>query len=118
MSQAVDPYWYLGTTVLINSGGFRTQAELDQFEADAVMLSLASLRIRPIVGSFDEARLRETHRRLFRLVYSWAGQLRQQTGTLTKTRESGQVVRYGHSDHVPTALSKILSDLQRENALR
>src|SRR5580658_10846960 len=66
-----DPYCYPGTDVLINKGDFRSQIELNKFEADAVFLAVAAFRIRPIAGRLDSARLQETHRRIFGNVYPW-----------------------------------------------
>lgn len=102
-----DPYCYPGTDVLINHGDYRVQAELNKFEADAVLLASAALKARPISGPFDIARLRETHRRLFANVYPWAGELRKGIGMMTKER-SGFVVTYGPSENVPTALAQTL----------
>lgn len=45
---ARDPYVYPGTNVLINKGDYRVQAELNQFEEDAVFLALTTLKSRPI----------------------------------------------------------------------
>ena len=47
-----DPYCYPGTDVLINKGDYRTQTELNKFEADAVLLASATLKSRPIRGPF------------------------------------------------------------------
>ena len=66
---ARDPYVYPGTNVLINNGDYRTQAELNQFEEDAVILAFAGMKSRPITGPFEVRRLQETHRRIFGKVY-------------------------------------------------
>jgi cell filamentation protein len=54
---ANDPYCYPGTDVLINRGDYRTQTELNKFEADAVFVAIAALQSSPIKGLFDTARL-------------------------------------------------------------
>jgi fido (protein-threonine AMPylation protein) len=83
---ASDPYCYPGTDVLINKGDYRIQNELDEFEADAFLLAIATLRIDPSSGPFDTLRLQETHRRIFGNVYAWAGDLRKDVGMMAKTR--------------------------------
>jgi fido (protein-threonine AMPylation protein) len=117
MSVRVDPYCYPGTNVPVNNAGFRLQTELDLFEADAVLLAAASLNLSPITGQFDQARLLETHRRLFHPVYAWAGQLRQNTGRMAKLRESGRVISCGPSEHVPAALAAVFADLNEDRYL-
>jgi cell filamentation protein len=114
---ANDPYCYAGTDVLINRGDYRTQAELNKFEADAVLFASATLQTRPITGPFNTLRLRETHRRIFGLVYPWAGEIRKDIGMMAKTRPSGFVVAYGPSQNVPTALTTTFAALQAENCL-
>jgi fido (protein-threonine AMPylation protein) len=47
---ANDPYCYPGTDVLINRGDLRTQAELNEFEANAVFLAYAALKLRRFVA--------------------------------------------------------------------
>lgn len=111
-----DPYCYPGTDVLINHGDYRVQSELNKFEADAVFLASAALKVRPIKGPFDAARLRETHRRIFASVYPWAGELRQGIGMMTKER-SGFIVTYGPSENVPAALAATFAALKAEDEL-
>jgi cell filamentation protein len=114
---ASDPYCYPGTDVLINKGDYRIQAELDEFEADAVLLAVATLRIDPIAGPFDTLRLQEAHRRIFANVYAWAGELRKDIGMMAKTRPSGFVVAYGPSEHVLAVLAIVFAALQAEHFL-
>jgi cell filamentation protein len=112
-----DPYCYPGTDVLINRGDYRTQAELNGFEADTVFLAMAALETRPITGLFDTVRLSETHRRIFGNVYPWAGEIRKGIGMMTKNR-SGFVVAYGPSENVPGALADAFAKLKSEDDLR
>jgi cell filamentation protein len=85
---ARDPYVYPGTNVLINSGDYRVQAELNQFEEDAVLLAFAAMKRRRIQGPFNIHRLQETHRRIFSKVYPWAGELRKDIGLMAKNRSA------------------------------
>jgi cell filamentation protein len=114
---ANDPYCYPGTDVLINGGDLRTQAELNEFEANAVFLAYAALKLRPIRGVFDAKRLQQTHRRIFGNVYPWAGEFRKGIGMMTKNR-SGFVVAYGASENVPATLETTFKELNKENHLR
>jgi cell filamentation protein len=114
---ARDPYVYPGTNVLINNGDYRTQAELNQFEEDAVLLAFAAMKRRPIQGPFDVRRLQETHRRIFAKVYPWAGEFRKDIGMLAKNR-SGFVVAYGPSQNIPGALEGVFAALKAESDLR
>jgi cell filamentation protein len=113
---ARDPYVYPGTNVLINNGDYRTQAELNQFEEDAVHLAFATMKRRPIQGPFDVRRLQETHRRIFGKVYPWAGELRKDIGLMAKNR-SGFVVAYRPSQNVPGALESTFAALKAEKFL-
>ena len=112
-----DPYLYPGTNVLINNGDIRNQAELNQFEEDAVFLAFAAMKSRPIQGPFDTRRLQETHRRIFAKVYPCAGELRKDIGMLAKNR-SGFVVAYGPSQNIPGALESTFAALKAEHDLQ
>ena len=114
---ARDPYVYPGTNVLINNGDYRTQAELNQFEEDAVLLAFAAMKRRPIQGPVDVRRLQETHRRIFAKVYPWAGEFRKDIGMLAENR-SGFVVAYGPSQNIPGALEGVFAALKAESDLR
>jgi len=117
-STSADPYCYPGTEVLRNLNNIRDSAELEAFEAAMVALRLVRLSEEPLQGSFDLDRLLRTHRRIFDGVYEWAGQLRQNTGTMKKQRKAGHVVSYGDSAYVQPALVEMLRKLQQENFLR
>ena len=112
-----DPYCYPGTDVLINHGDYRSQSDLNRFESDAVFLAFAAIKAHPIKGPFDSARLKETHRRIFGSVYSWAGEFRKGIGMMAKNR-SGFVVAYGPSENVPTALAEAFVKLKAKGNLQ
>jgi fido (protein-threonine AMPylation protein) len=117
-TEAQDPYCYPGTDVLINQVGLRDRALLDTYEAQIVALNLAELSQKPITGPFDATRLKETHRRIFEGVYSWAGNFRTNTGVMSKRRPQGYVVTYGDSQYVGRELEKVFKALAAENYLR
>src|SRR5271168_725090 len=112
-----DPYCYPGTDILRNVAEIRDPEELRMFEADAVAANIIQLRRNRITGPFDIARLRETHRRIFGNVFTWAGEFRKGIGMMTKER-SGFVVTYGPSENVPAALAATFALLKSENDLR
>ena len=84
MSDSKDPYFYPGTDVLINSAGIRDKQQLEEFEREAVALNLSQLEVSPILGPFDQQRLKETHKRIFDGIYPWAGEFRENTGMMVK----------------------------------
>ena len=68
-----DPYCYPGTSILKNSLGLRTQAELAAFEA-AITAQRAD---EPLpAGGLTVDHYRAIHRHLFQDVYAWAGDYR------------------------------------------
>ena len=69
----VDPYCYVGTTVLKNVPGLRDQADLDRFEA--VSFALRSEEPLP-AGPLTVRHYFAVHRHLLRDVYRWAGKPR------------------------------------------
>jgi len=112
-----DPDCYPGTHVLRNLAGAREQALLDAFEASMVAYRLALMERRPIVGPFDEVRLKATHRRLFDGVYGWAGEFRHRPGLMTKRRESGALVVYGDAMNMERELARVFRSIAGERML-
>jgi len=69
----VDPYCYVGTTVLKNVPGLRDQDALDRFEA----IATAKRAEEPLpAGRLDVRHYRAIHRHLFQDVFRWAGRFR------------------------------------------
>lgn len=62
--------------VLVNKLGIASADALSQAEADLSLAALLSLATHPLPGSYDLRHLQDFHRRIFRTVYPWAGQLR------------------------------------------
>lgn len=117
MTDTKDPYCYAGTDVLKNLADCRDQHSLNLFEAQAVAFSLARLSKEPINQPFGLERLKETHRRIFGGVYPWAGEFRENTGTMAKPR-NGYVVHYADSAHIERTLRNIFGALAGENQLQ
>jgi cell filamentation protein len=68
-----DPYTYENSTVLVNKLDLRSQAELDDFEAE---ISSARAREPLPAGDLDFAHYCAVHHHLFQDVYEWAGKPR------------------------------------------
>jgi len=112
-----DSYCYAGTDVLKNLADCRDQHSLDLFEAQVVAFNLAALSGAPITEPFGPDRLRETHRRIFDGVYSWAGEFRENTGRMTKQRD-GYAVTYADSAYVNREVGKVFASLAGEQYLQ
>jgi cell filamentation protein len=106
-----DPYCYPGSNVLRNLFDLRTQAELSKAEADITFLRLGQLERIPAIGKFDLDHLREIHRRIFRDVYPWAGQLR------TVSMSKGESLFCRH-EFIAVEGERIFTQLHGENMLR
>jgi fido (protein-threonine AMPylation protein) len=111
-----DPYFYPGTEVLINLKNIRDREQL--LVADSLLPALTQDQIAKLSGLFDQQRLQDTHKALFGELYAWAGQLRQDTGTMTKGRDGGYSVTYGDSRYVPQQLADIFQKLKSESYLQ
>ncbi len=114
----MDPYFYPGTDVLRNKLGIRDNEDLRAAETRIGLFALERLKTRPLVLPFTVERLEATHEAIFRDIYEWAGQLRKNTGTMTKGRAAGYTITYGNSDFVPQELDRIFENLRRDNYLR
>jgi len=71
-----DPYTDPVTGCLVNRLGLSDPAVLAAAEREIVNLAALGLARSPVGGRFDLGHLQEVHRRLFGVVYPWAGQLR------------------------------------------
>lgn len=71
-----DPYSDPVTGVLRNKLGLGTAAGLEAAELDITHAALILLHESPVAATYDLLHLREIHRRIFRDIYEWAGQIR------------------------------------------
>lgn len=106
-----DPYCYPGSIVLRNLFDLRTQAELSRAEADITYLRLGQIERLPPTGKFDLNHLKEIHRRIFRDVYPWAGELR----TVSMSKGGSLFCR---REFLATEGQRIFDQLRQENLLR
>jgi cell filamentation protein len=112
-----DRYSYPGTTVLRNHLDITDAAELATAERLIVGLRSDQLFAQLPSPPHDLKCLLGIHRILFGELYPFAGELRKQTGRMSKVRESGSTVLYGDSDFVPEQISNVFRNFARENAL-
>jgi cell filamentation protein len=63
--------------ILKNLPGLTDPVKLDKFECVEAAAAIFDLQIRPVVGAFDCAHLKQIHARIFENIYPWAGEFRQ-----------------------------------------
>lgn len=74
-----DRYGDPVTGVLRNKLGLGTVAGLEAAELEITHAALILLHESPVAATYDLLHLREIHRRIFRDIYEWAGQIRTVT---------------------------------------
>jgi fido (protein-threonine AMPylation protein) len=101
-----DPYFYPGTTVLINHFNIRDQAKLDSKERRETLKTLKGLYDNPVKAEFGLAHLLEIHRRIFAPVYPFAGEIRRIDMVKAEEKLGGGSVEYApfhlarlHAEH-------------------
>ena len=103
-----DPACYAGSDVLKNIPGYRSQADLDHFEAVAT----ASRFLEPMpAGKWSVAHYQAVHRHIFQDVYRWAGRPRT-----IRVSKGGSMFCY--PEHIPAELRRVFRELQRAGYLR
>jgi cell filamentation protein len=104
-----DPYCYPGTTVLKNRRNLRSQGALDRFETAITAQRFSE----PLpAGKLTEQHYQRVHRHLFRDVYSWAGQYREDV------RISKGDSTFCYPEYIPNEMKKLFAGLRRDNFLR
>jgi len=69
---------YMGTEILINKFNIMDQNILDKVDADITRKNIALLNMNPIKGDFDLIHLQNIHLAIFKDLYSFAGQIRDE----------------------------------------
>ncbi len=113
-----DPYVYPGTNVLRNRLGLMDNATLQTAESDLAALGLSRLQTNPLKLPIGVARLKAIHKAIFGEVYPWAGEFRENTGSMRKWREAGYAVVYGPSTFVVPEMDRIFANLKKDGDLR
>ena len=85
-----DPLCYIGTSILINKAGLRSQDELDQFE----QLMFLTRSEEPLPdGALDYAHYKRIHHHFFQDVYDWRCCIDQLELETRPTRDGFQAMR-------------------------
>lgn len=115
---AGDPYIYPGTDVLRNKLGLRENSLLQGAELELGLHGLQQLKLRPLNLPIGIPRLKVIHKAIFGEIYEWAGQFRENTGSMQKYRPAGYPVVYGPSTYIPQEMERIFAELNAEKDLR
>lgn len=109
-----DPYVYEGTNVLINLANIKEQDKLDNFETTLSRIAIVELLKNPIdITSTKD--IFEIHKRLFKEVYSWAGEPRTINIYKTEPVLGGLSVNYSEHNQIMKDLNKIQNDIDSFN---
>jgi len=93
-------------------------ATLQTAESDFAALGLSRLQTNPLKLPIGVARLKAIHKAIFGEVYPWAGEFRENTGSVRKWREAGYAVVYGPSTFVVPEMDRIFANLKKDGDLR
>lgn len=105
-----DPYVYEGTNVLINLANIKEQKQLDNYELTLANLAIAEMLNNPInIKSTEDVFL--IHHKLFKDVYSWAGQTRTINIFKTEAVLDGLSVTYSDSNSIKKDLGKVQKEI-------
>ena len=109
--QKNSKYCYPGSNVLINIHGLREQAQLEAYERLVTADRLRILGLRPIKGNYDLKHLCAIHQFIFKEIYPFAGQLREED------------ISKGYFLFAPTRflvpqINQLFHDLKREGHLK
>jgi cell filamentation protein len=113
-----DPYVYPRTNVLRNKFDLRDQSLLEASEIDLASQGLALLKGKPLKLPIGVGRLQAIHKAIFGDVYEWAGEFRQNIGSMQKYRPQGYPVVYPPSTYIPQEMDRIFAELKLEDNLR
>ena len=109
-----DPYVYEGTNVLINLANIKEQDKLDNYETTLSRVAIVELLKNPIdITSTKD--IFEIHKRLFKEVYSWAGNPRTINIYKTEPGLGGLSVNYSDHNQIMKDLNKIQNDIDSFN---
>ena len=105
-----DPYVYEGTNVLINLANIKEQDKLDNYETTLSRIAIVELLRNPIdITSTKD--IFEIHKRLFKEVYSWAGEPRTINMYKTEPILGGLSVNYSEPKSIMKDLNRIQKDI-------
>lgn len=114
MGDFVDPYLDLGTGILKNFVGAKTEKELKTIEADMVVANELEIGEQPNVRKHDVVGLVAIHKFLFGNIYPFAGEFR--TVDIRKNVEGSEYFLI--CGKIPMALQYVFSELAKEKYLK
>jgi cell filamentation protein len=113
-----DPYLFPGTDVLRNRLGIYDNGVLEIAERALGQQGLLRLKAQPLRLAIGVARLKATHKAIFGEIFEWAGEFRQNIGSMQKYRPRGYPVVYPPSTCIPQEMDRIFAALKLEDNLR
>ena len=105
-----DPYVYEGTNVLINLANIKEQEKLDNYETTLSRIAIVEL-LRDPIDITSTKDIFEIHKRLFKEVYSWAGEPRSINIYKTEPVLAGLSVNYSEPNSIMKDLNRIQKDI-------
>ncbi|WP_374020548.1 Fic family protein [Paenibacillus thiaminolyticus] len=109
--QINSKYCYPNSDVLINIPGFTEQKQLDAFERMVTLDRLRLLNLRPLKGKYDRNHLCNIHKFIFKDVYPFAGELRDEE--IAKDN-----FRFANVSFLVSQSDQLLEELRNENLLK
>lgn len=110
-----DPYLYDDVSVLRNKLGIKSQALLDEAEADYVVYRLKDLAINPLPGDYHTDHFLKFHYTIFQDIFEWAGTPR--TISIYKEEDvlGGQSVEYSDPFDIVTDIHHVLNRMREKD---
>lgn len=110
-----DPYLYDDVSVLRNKLGIKSQALLDEAEADYVVYRLKDLAINPLPGDYHTDHFLKFHYTIFQDIFEWAGTPR--TISIYKEEDvlGGQSVEYSDPFDIVTDIHHVLNKMREKD---
>ena len=105
-----DPYVYEGTNVLINLANIKEQDKLDNYETTLSRIAIVEL-LRDPIDITSTKDIFKIHKRLFKEVYSWAGEPRTINIYKTEPVLGGLSVNYSEPKSIMKDLNRIQKDI-------
>ena len=110
-----DPYLYEDVAVLRNKLGIKSQALLDEAEADYVVYRLKDLAINPLPGDYHTDHFLKIHYTIFQDIFEWAGTPR--TISIYKEEDvlGGQSVEYSDPFDIVNDIHHVLNKMREKD---
>ena len=105
-----DPYLFTDCNVLRNKLGIKDEEALNIAEVDLTCKAIHDLYLSPINGSYDFEHFCETHRRIFNIIYDWAGFPRTIHIEKPERLLAGMSIEYSQPDTIEKDITAALSD--------